>query len=80
MIVIDENERPQQIPGKPNSTEMEGCFVDDFCTIPITLWNEQIDLLKVANIMNSKHAPQKVQWKTLLVLQHHDEDKTNQHS
>ena len=46
MILIDENERPQQIPGKPNLIKVDGCFVDDFRTIPITLWNEQIDLVK----------------------------------
>ena len=45
-ILIDENERPQQIPGKPNLTEVDGCFVDDFGTTPITLWNEQIALVK----------------------------------
>ena len=36
MILID-NERPQQIPGKANLTKADGCFVDDFGTIPITL-------------------------------------------
>ena len=46
MILIDENERPQQIPGKPNLTKLDGCFIDDFGTIPITLWNEQIALVK----------------------------------
>ena len=40
MILIDENERPQQTPGKPNLTKVDGCFVDDFGTIPITLWND----------------------------------------
>ncbi|KAK3746098.1 hypothetical protein QZH41_004623 [Actinostola sp. cb2023] len=46
MIVIDEKERPQQIPGKENLTKLDGCFVDDFGTIPITLWNEQIAVVK----------------------------------
>lgn len=46
MILIDENERPQQIPDKPKLTKQYGCFVNDFGTIPITLWNEQITLVK----------------------------------
>ena len=46
MILIDKSERPQQIPGKANLTKVDGCFVDDFGTIPITLWNEQICLVK----------------------------------
>lgn len=54
MILIDKSERPQQIPGKANLTKVDGCFVDDFGTIPITLWNEQICLVKVESIMNFK--------------------------
>lgn len=46
MILIHKIEGPQQIPGRPNLTKMEGCFVDNFGTIPVTLWNEQIALVK----------------------------------
>ena len=53
MILIDKNERPQQIPGKASLTKVDGCFVDDFGTIPITLMNKYV-LLKVESIMNFK--------------------------
>lgn len=46
MMLIDKNEHPQQIPGKANLTKVDGCFVDDFGTILITLWNEQIGIVK----------------------------------
>ena len=45
MIPIDKHEWPKQIPGKANLTKVDGCFVDGFGDIPITLWNEQIGLV-----------------------------------
>lgn len=45
MIPIDKHEWPKQIPGKANLTKVDGCFVDDFGDIPVTLWNEQIGLV-----------------------------------
>ena len=60
MILIEKNERPQQIPGKANLTKVDGCFVDDFGTIPITLWNEQICLVKSGEYYEFQEAAERL--------------------
>lgn len=42
----DKNEQPQQKPGNPNFTKVDGCLVDNFGVIPITLWNDHVSLDK----------------------------------
>ena len=78
MILIDKNERPQQIPGKANLTKVDGCFVDDFGTIPITLWNEEVGLVKSGEYDEFQNMILR-KWKSLLVFQRSNEDQGNQH-
>ena len=39
-------DKPEQLPTRSDLTKLEGCFVDQVGSIPVTIWNEQIELVE----------------------------------
>lgn len=39
-------DKQEQLPTRSDLTKLEGCFVDQVGSIPVTIWNEQIELVE----------------------------------
>ena len=42
-LLLFGEKKPEQVPSRPNLTKLETSLVDDHGSIPVTLWNEQIN-------------------------------------
>ena len=45
-LVLFGDNKPQDVPTKPGLTKLEGCFVDEHGSIPLTLWNNDIGIVE----------------------------------
>ena len=61
LVLFGEN-NAENVPSKPGLTKLEGCFVDEHGSIPLTLWNNDIGNVENNEYYLRKYSSTPVSW------------------